>query len=138
MASVVVTMTNRLEGRTAIVTGASRGLGRSIALSLAGEGCAAVGVVARTETEVDETLPGTIHDTVAAIKAAGGYAVAIPADLANEGDIDRIVSVAHEQLGRIDLLVNNAALTVGGTPSSSRSATPHSAVAVHLDSAPSI
>ena len=74
----------RLEGRVAIVTGASRGIGEAVARLFAREG-AAVAVVARTEQVFDERLPGTIHDTVAAIEADGGRAVAIRADLARRG-----------------------------------------------------
>ena len=73
-------MAGRLEGRTAIVTGASRGLGRAMAIALATEG-AEVAVVARTEKVWDERLPGTIGDTVAEIEAAGGKAIAVRADL---------------------------------------------------------
>ena len=82
-------MTGRLAGRTAIVTGASRGLGRATALALAAEG-AAVAVVARTQQQWDERLPGTIGETVAAIEAAGGRAVAIAADLLERDDIPRV------------------------------------------------
>ncbi len=105
----------RLEGRVAIVTGASRGIGEAVARLFAREG-AAVAVVARTEQVFDERLPGTIHDTVAAIEADGGRAVAIRADLADEDDVDRLVDEARAALGPIDLLVNNAALTVPGRP----------------------
>jgi NAD(P)-dependent dehydrogenase (short-subunit alcohol dehydrogenase family) len=105
----------RLEGRVAIVTGASRGIGEAVARLFAREG-AAVAVVARTEQVFDERLPGTIHDTVAAIEADGGRAVAIRADLADEDDVDRLVDDARAALGPIDLLVNNAALTVPGRP----------------------
>ena len=77
---------------------------------------AAVAVVARTEQVFDERLPGTIHETVAAIEADGGRAVAIRADLADEDDVDRLVDEARAALGPIDLLVNNAALTVPGRP----------------------
>lgn len=105
----------RLEGRTAIVTGASRGLGRSIALALAREG-AAVAVVARTEQVWDERLPGTIGDTVAQIEQAGGRAVGIRADLLDREDIPRLVEQARAQLGPITLLVNNAAFTAPGRP----------------------
>src|SRR6201995_3759285 len=69
-------VTGRLDGRAAIVTGASRGLGREIALALAAEG-ASVAVVGRTESVWDERLPGTIGETVADIEAAGGHAVAV-------------------------------------------------------------
>ena len=108
-------MTARLVGRAAIVTGASRGLGRAIALALAAEG-AAVAVVARTEQQWDERLPGTIGDTVAAIADAGGRAVAIRADLLNREDIPRLVAEAREALGPITILVNNAAFTAPGRP----------------------
>jgi NAD(P)-dependent dehydrogenase (short-subunit alcohol dehydrogenase family) len=105
----------RLEGRVAIVTGASRGIGEAVARLFAREG-AAVAVVARTEQVFDERLPGTIHDTVAAIEADGGRAVAIRADLGDEDDVDRVVDEARAAFGPIDLLVNNAALTVPGRP----------------------
>jgi len=112
----------RLEGRVAIVTGASRGIGEAVARLFAREG-AAVAVAARTEQVFDERLPGTIHDTVDAIEADGGRAVAIRADLADLADIDRLVDEARAALGPIDLLVNNAALTVPGRPPSSDGAT---------------
>ena len=108
-------MTARLMGRAAIVTGASRGLGRAAALALAAEG-AAVAVVARTEEQWDERLPGTIGDTVAAIEEAGGRAVAIRADLLDRGDIPRLVTEARAALGPITILVNNAAFTAPGRP----------------------
>jgi 7-alpha-hydroxysteroid dehydrogenase len=108
-------MTGRLLGQTAIVTGASRGLGRSIAVALAAEG-AAVAVVARTEQVWDERLPGTIGETVAAIEAAGGTAVPIRADLLDREDIPRLVDEARSALGPITLLVNNAAFTAPGRP----------------------
>jgi len=108
-------MAARLEGRCAIVTGASRGLGRAAALALAAEG-AAVAVVARTEAQWDHRLPGTISDTVAAIEQAGGRAVAIRADLLERDDIPRLVDEARAALGPITILVNNAAFTAPGRP----------------------
>ncbi|BBY57116.1 SDR family NAD(P)-dependent oxidoreductase [Mycolicibacterium sarraceniae] len=108
-------MTGRLAGRTAIVTGASRGLGRATALALAADG-AAVAVAARTEQQWDERLPGTIGDTVAAIEAAGGQAVAIQADLLERDDLPRLVAEARAALGPVTILVNNAAFTAPGRP----------------------
>lgn len=108
-------MTARLDGRTAIVTGASRGLGRSIALALAAEG-AKVAVVARTEAVWNDKLPGTIGETVADIEAAGGTAVAIRGDLLDRDDLPRVVDETRAALGPITLLVNNAAFTAPGRP----------------------
>ncbi|BBZ05404.1 2-deoxy-D-gluconate 3-dehydrogenase [Mycolicibacterium chitae] len=108
-------MTARLEGHSAIVTGASRGLGREIALALAAEG-AAVAVVARTEQVWNDKLPGTIGETVAQIEAAGGRAVAIRADLTEREDLPRLVAEAREALGPTTILVNNAAFTAPGRP----------------------
>ena len=108
-------MTGRLAGRTAIVTGGSRGLGRAIALALAADG-AAVAVAGRTEQVWDDRLPGTIGETVADIEAAGGRAVAVRADLTDRDDISRLVDAAREALGPITILVNNAAFTAPGRP----------------------
>jgi 7-alpha-hydroxysteroid dehydrogenase len=108
-------VTGRLQVRAAIVTGASRGLGREIALALASDG-AAVAVVGRTENVWDERLPGTIGETVAAIEAAGGRALAIRADLLDRDDIARLVGAARDALGPITILVNNAAFTAPGRP----------------------
>jgi 7-alpha-hydroxysteroid dehydrogenase len=105
----------RLAGRTALVTGASRGLGKAIALAIAAEGATVV-VVARSETQWDERLPGTIHDTVAEIEAFGGSAVAVAADLSSSDDVERAYASGRDAVGPIDLLVNNAALTVPGRP----------------------
>jgi 7-alpha-hydroxysteroid dehydrogenase len=105
----------RLVGRVAIVTGASRGLGRSIAKALAAEG-AAVAVAARTEQVWDERLPGTIGETTAEIQAAGGRAVAVRADLLEPGATARLVAAAREALGPVTILVNNAAFTAPGRP----------------------
>ena len=99
-----------LQGRVAIVTGASRGIGAAIARRFAAAG-AAVAVSARTEVESDARLPGTIHETVDAIRAAGGRAVAVRADLSSPEDRRRLVETTETELGPIDVLVNNAAVT---------------------------
>lgn len=105
----------RFEGRVALVTGASRGLGRAIAIRLAEAG-ATVAVAARSETVWDPQLPGTIHETVALIESAGGKATPFAVDLMAEDEIDRLVDDVERRLGPIGVLVNNAALTVSGRP----------------------
>jgi 7-alpha-hydroxysteroid dehydrogenase len=112
----------RLEGRTSIVTGASRGLGRAIAVALAADG-AAVAVVSRTEQVWDERLPGTIGETVAEIQAAGGQALAVRADVSQPDDRRRLVAEAR-QLGPVTVLVNNAAFTAPGRPPATGEPTP--------------
>lgn len=99
-----------LKGKAALVTGASRGIGAAIAARLAMEG-AAVAVSARTETEGESRLSGTLRDTVAHIEAAGGTAFAIKADLAQAGERERLVEQAERAIGPIDILVNDAAIT---------------------------
>ena len=95
-----------LKGRAAIVTGASRGIGKELALRLAREG-AAVTVAAKSEQSTDR-LPGSIHDTVREIEAEGGRAIAIPTDVREEDAIRNMVERTVEAFGRVDILVNNA------------------------------
>jgi NAD(P)-dependent dehydrogenase (short-subunit alcohol dehydrogenase family) len=90
-----------LEGQVAIVTGGGRGIGRAIARKFAAEGAAVV-VAARSEDE--------IRGVVAEIQAAGGKASAVPADLAREADCKKIVDGARGVFGKVDVLVNNAAV----------------------------
>jgi len=102
-----------LEGKVAIVTGSSRGIGKAIALELAREGADIV-VAARTETP-GGPFPGTIQQTAREIAALGRRAVSIRTDLTQEKDVETMVSQALSQFGQIDILVNNAAIGIRGT-----------------------
>ena len=101
----------KLAGKVAIVGGASRGIGKDIALALATEG-AKILVVARSEVEPDPRLPGTIHQTVQEITAAGGEALAFKGDISDEEQVSAMAKHALDTFGRIDILVNNAAVLV--------------------------
>jgi citronellol/citronellal dehydrogenase len=95
-----------LHGRVAVVTGASRGIGKALALRLAREGAAVV-VAAKSEHST-ERLPGSVHDTAAEIRAAGGRALPVPTDVRSEDAIRDLIERAVAEYGRIDILVNNA------------------------------
>lgn len=99
-----------LDGKVAIVTGASRGIGAEIARRF-GQAGAAVAVTARTARQGTSPLPGTIGETAGQIRADGGTAVAIRADLSKPEDRERLVSETISQLGTPDILVSNAAVT---------------------------
>ena len=92
----------------AIVTGASRGAGRGIAIALGMHGCT-VYVTGRSEKSGDHALPGTIYETAEAVAIAGGIGIAVRVDHSDDDQVKALIEqVLHEQ-GRIDILVNNAA-----------------------------
>jgi NAD(P)-dependent dehydrogenase (short-subunit alcohol dehydrogenase family) len=100
----------KLSGKVAIVTGASRGIGKEIAKLFAAEG-ARVACTARTVEEGAHRLEGSLNSTIAEIADAGGEALALAGDVSSFPECERIVRSAREAFGPIDVLVNNAALT---------------------------
>jgi 3-oxoacyl-[acyl-carrier protein] reductase len=94
-------MTTSLNGRTALVTGAGRGIGRAIALELARAGVS-VALVARSQDE--------LTDSAASVRELGGRPVVIKADVADPDQLARGVARAQEELGVVDILINNAAV----------------------------
>lgn len=94
-----------LDGQTAIVTGAGRGIGRAIAVTLAEHG-ARVALAARTTTELAAVQQQ--------IEAAGGQAAVFPTDVSREADVKALVAGTVQKFGRLDLLINNAAIGVFG------------------------
>jgi 3-oxoacyl-[acyl-carrier protein] reductase len=93
----------KLAGRVALVTGGSRGIGRAITLGLAREGAAVVVNYATRRNDAEEV--------VAAVRGSGGRAIAVQADVSRAADVEAMVARARTELGPIDVLVNNAALT---------------------------
>jgi len=98
-----------ITGKTVIVTGASRGIGKQVALELARRG-ANIAIAART-VERRKQLPGTIGETLEQLEAVGAKAIAVQADLTAETDLAKIVDKTVEAFGGVDVLVNNAAAT---------------------------
>jgi 3-oxoacyl-[acyl-carrier protein] reductase len=96
-------MTKQLEGKVAIVTGASRGIGKATALALAAEGAAVVVNYASSS--------GAADAVVAAITLQGGQAIALQADVSKEAEVETMFAAAIAAFGRVDVLVNNAGIT---------------------------
>ncbi len=101
---------SHLAGRTALITGASRGIGMTIAERFAAEG-ATVAVTARTVEPGTSQFEGSLEETVQAIIKEGGHAVAIAADLSMPAERERLIQETEGVIGPIDILVNNAAVT---------------------------
>jgi NAD(P)-dependent dehydrogenase (short-subunit alcohol dehydrogenase family) len=102
-----------LRGAVALVTGASRGVGRAIALALADAG-ADVACAARATDVSPLKLPGTIDETVRAVEQRGQRGLAIPTDLSKPDQVEAMVARTITTFGRLDVLVNNAAITFPG------------------------
>lgn len=97
----------RLKDRVAIVTGASRGIGKACALALAKEGAKLV-LASKSLDESDPRLPGTLRDVQKEIEALGGEAMAVQCDVRHVEQIEAMVNAAGEHFGRVDILLNNA------------------------------
>ena len=95
-----------LKNKTVFITGASRGIGKAIALRLAAEGANIV--IAAKSVEENSKLGGTIFSSAAEVEAAGGQALAVQCDIRFEDQIQKAVDQAVEKFGGIDMLVNNA------------------------------
>lgn len=98
----------KLEGRVALVTGASRGVGRAIALELARRRADVI-LAARTVSEPVPGMPGTLSETAAEVQALGRQAHIVAADLTDTDSVQRLAEQALAWRGRVDVLVNNAA-----------------------------
>jgi NAD(P)-dependent dehydrogenase (short-subunit alcohol dehydrogenase family) len=92
-----------------LVTGASRGAGAGIARALGSHGCT-VYVTGRTRSGADSTLPGTVDETAAQVSAAGGRGIAVGVDHADDDQVEALFAQIRGEQGRLDILVNNAAI----------------------------
>jgi NAD(P)-dependent dehydrogenase (short-subunit alcohol dehydrogenase family) len=100
-------MAGSLEGKVAVVTGASRGIGKGIALALGAEG-ATVYVTGRTVTPGSYPLPGTVGETAAEVDQRGGKGIAVQVDHADDAQVAGLFQQVQREQGRLDILVNNA------------------------------
>ena len=98
-----------LQDAVAVVTGASRGIGRATALALAREGAHVV-CTARSTEAAPSKLPGTIEETAQELRALGRRALAIPCNVSREEEVEALARIALAEFGRVDILVNNAAV----------------------------
>src|SRR6516225_11638124 len=96
-----------LSGKVCVVTGASRGIGKGIAIALGAEG-ATVYATGRTVTPGSYPLPGTVGETAAEVDRRGGKGVAVQVDHANDAQVEALFRQVKAEQGRLDILVNNA------------------------------
>lgn len=101
------TLSDRLTGKVALVTGASRGIGKGVACALADHG-ATVYVTGRTVRAGEHALPGSLEQTVAEVEARGGKGVPVAMDLLDDAQIAAVFDQVRQNEGRLDILVNNA------------------------------
>jgi NAD(P)-dependent dehydrogenase (short-subunit alcohol dehydrogenase family) len=102
-----------LDGKVAVVMGASRGLGEAMAVYLAKAGATVV-VASRTEEQTDPRLPGTIYSVAKQIEEAGGKALAVQTDVRDLDSAQACIDRTVAELGRLDIVVNNAAVRIPG------------------------
>jgi citronellol/citronellal dehydrogenase len=95
-----------LKDRVAVITGASRGIGRALALGLAGQGCHIV--IAAKSVESTDRLPGSIHTVAKEVEALGVSALPFQIDVRDSDQIDAMVAQTVNRFGRVDILINNA------------------------------
>lgn len=105
-----------LKNKTIIITGASRGIGREVALACAAEGANIV--IAAKSDQPHPKLEGTIHSVVKEVEEAGGQGLAVKVDVRSEEDIDNLIAQTVEKFGGIDAIINNAgAIALAGVES---------------------
>lgn len=103
-----------LEGKVALITGASRGVGRELAVGFAREGAFVV-AAARTITPDPNSPEGSLEETVSQIRESGGKALAVQCDVSDEASVKNLVDKALAEVGPIDVLINNAGITAHGS-----------------------
>ena len=104
---------DELQGKVALVTGASRGVGAATAVALAQAGCD-VACAARSTRSQPQRTAGTLDETVARIEQTGRRGLAVPTNLAVDEEVEAMVATTVEEFGRLDIVINNAAITFIG------------------------
>src|SRR5512134_2253793 len=105
--------TERMANPVAVITGASRGIGRQLVIDFAREGYD-VACLARSAEGQEGKLPGTIDQTANAARAAGTRAIAIPCDVSHEDQVSAAAQRVYDEFGRCDIVINNAAIAAPG------------------------